>query len=93
MLRDKESNESEAIGPDVVDGKPRDRLGLGTGGTRNTINGGEWKMEAERDKRPSQPDEAWAEWERYEMEKLLNEVRGHLGESSIPVRKAWTNVI
>ncbi|KAL0243438.1 hypothetical protein I308_105404 [Cryptococcus tetragattii IND107] len=78
MLRDKESNESETIGPDVVDGKPRDRLGLGTEGTRNTINGGELKMEAERDKRPSQPDEAWAEWERYEMEKLLNEVRGHL---------------
>ncbi|OCF40014.1 phospholipase D [Kwoniella heveanensis CBS 569] len=31
-------------------------------------------------KKPSAPDEAWAEWEREEMEELLGEVRGHLGE-------------
>ena len=36
-------------------------------------------MENKRD--PSGADEAWAQWEREEMEELLNEVRGHLGES------------
>ena len=28
----------------------------------------------------SGPNDAWAQWEREEMEELLNEVRGHLGE-------------
>nr|AAN75150.2 SPO14 [Cryptococcus neoformans var. grubii] len=77
-LRDKGSNRSETISPDVVNGKPKDRLGVGAAGSRSSINGKEAKGEAEREKKPSQPDEAWAEWERNEMEKLLNEVRGHL---------------
>jgi phospholipase D1/2 len=29
----------------------------------------------------SGPNNAWAEWEKVEMEQLLGEVRGHLGES------------
>lgn len=64
-----------------MNGKPKDRLGVGAAGSRSSINGKEAKGEVEREKKPSQPDEAWAEWERNEMEKLLNEVRGHLGES------------
>lgn len=68
------------ISSDVVNGKPKDHLGLGAAANRSPIKGGEAKREAEREKKPSQPDEAWAEWERDEMEKLLNEVRGHLGE-------------
>lgn len=79
MLRDKGSNRSETIGSDVVNGRPKDRLGLGAV-SRSSIKGEESKREAEREKKPSQPEEAWAEWERDEMEKLLNEVRGHLGE-------------
>lgn len=46
----------------------------------------------QKGEKPSQPEEAWAEWERDEMEKLLNEVRGHLGGFAILVRKAWANV-
>ncbi|AAW43231.2 conserved hypothetical protein [Cryptococcus deneoformans JEC21] len=77
MLRDKGSNRSETIGSDVVNGRPKDRLGLGAV-SRSSTKGEESKREAEREKKPSQPEEAWAEWERDEMEKLLNEVRGHL---------------
>jgi phospholipase D1/2 len=33
-----------------------------------------------KNKKPSGPNEAWAEWEKEEMEILLEEVRGHLGE-------------
>nr|AAN75609.2 SPO14 [Cryptococcus neoformans var. neoformans] len=76
--RDKGSSRSEMISSDVVNGKPKDHLGLGAAANRSPIKGGEAKREAEREKKPSQPDEAWAEWERDEMEKLLNEVRGHL---------------
>jgi phospholipase D1/2 len=36
---------------------------------------------AENKREPSGPEEAWAQWEREDMEELLNEVRGHLGES------------
>ena len=36
---------------------------------------------AENKREPSGPDDAWAQWEREDMEELLNEVRGHLGES------------
>lgn len=80
MLRDKGGNKSETISPDVVNGKPKDRLGSGVVESRSLVKGGEAKREVERGKKPSQPDEAWAEWERDEMEKLLNEVRGQLGE-------------
>jgi phospholipase D1/2 len=31
----------------------------------------------------SGPDDAWAEWEKEEMEELLGEIRGHLGESTV----------
>lgn len=37
---------------------------------------------AENKREPSGPDSAWTQWEREEMEELLNEVRGHLGEYS-----------
>ena len=33
------------------------------------------------DRTPSGPNDPWAQWERDDMEKLLQEVRGHLGES------------
>jgi phospholipase D1/2 len=33
----------------------------------------------ERNQKPSGPNDAWAEWEKQEMEILLEEVRGHLG--------------
>nr|AEG78581.1 SPO14 [Cryptococcus gattii] len=78
MLRDRGGNKSETISPDVVNGKPKDRLGSGVVESRSLVKGGEAKREVERGKKPSQPDEAWAEWERDEMEKLLNEVRGHV---------------
>lgn len=35
---------------------------------------------SESDRTPTGPEEAWAEWEKNEMEELLQEVRGHLGE-------------
>lgn len=38
--------------------------------------------EAQSERQPSGPNDAWAQWEREEMEDLLNEVRGHLGESA-----------
>lgn len=37
--------------------------------------------ELEVQRKPTGPDEAFAIWEREEMEELLSEVRGHLGES------------
>ncbi|ORX40300.1 hypothetical protein BD324DRAFT_641172 [Kockovaella imperatae] len=40
---------------------------------------------------PSGPQEPWAQWEREEMEELLNEVRGHLGE--FDKRVHYTNAI
>lgn len=92
MLRDKGSNTSETVGSDVVNGNPKDRLGFGAVGSRSSTKEEEPKREAERGKKPSQPEGAWAEWERDEMEKLLNEVRGHLGGFAILVRKAWANV-
>jgi len=36
-------------------------------------------------RKPSGPNEAWAEWEKEEMEILLEEVRGHLGEAEAVV--------
>ncbi|OXG99122.1 phospholipase D, partial [Cryptococcus neoformans A1-35-8] len=43
-----------------------------------SFRGSESKREAEREKKASGPDEGWAEWEKEEMELLLNEVKGHL---------------
>ena len=66
---------------------PQKREGHGSGG------GGSGGGNVEgKNKRPSGPNEAWQEWEKEEMEILLEEVRGHLGETrrrgrvSVPVR-------
>ena len=40
------------------------------------------KGEGKHSREPSGPNDPWAQWERDEMEDLLNEVRGHLGEPS-----------
>lgn len=46
--------------------------------------------EKEKEKKHSGPEDAWHDWEVEEMEELLKEVRGHLGESfghwQIPLR-------
>ena len=55
---------------------PQKREGHGSGG------GGSGGGNVEgKNKRPSGPNEAWQEWEKEEMEILLEEIRGHLGES------------
>nr|XP_018262600.1 phospholipase D [Kwoniella dejecticola CBS 10117]OBR84758.1 phospholipase D [Kwoniella dejecticola CBS 10117] len=68
-------HKSETRESDVVDGKPknkhiRESKGVNVGGGSGSATGAERK--------PSSADEAWAEWERDEMEELLGEIRGHL---------------
>ncbi|ODN95881.1 phospholipase D [Cryptococcus wingfieldii CBS 7118] len=81
-------SKAETSDADVVDGKPRDvphphhphvsRPGHHSEGSKSSFRGGESKRETEREKKASGPDEGWAEWEKEEMELLLNEVKGHL---------------
>lgn len=40
---------------------------------------------------PSGPNDAWQQWERDDMEALLNEVRGHLGEPRQVAIGIWAN--
>ncbi|WWD04615.1 hypothetical protein V865_002686 [Kwoniella europaea PYCC6329] len=82
---------SDTRDSDVVEGKPNDikhkressgkspRMEndrpLSPSATRSSAQG---SNEGGVDKKASAPDEAWAEWEREEMEELLGEIRGHL---------------
>lgn len=64
----------------VVNGHPH---GPSESGSSSGGGGGEKR-------KPSSAQEAWAEWEKEEMEALLEEVRGHLGES---VDSMWKDMI
>ena len=55
-------------------------LGHGGDGSEKTSGG---------DRTPSGANEPWAQWERDEMEMLLNEVRGHLGESTLDTPQSY----
>lgn len=57
---------------DIVNGKPRDG--------DSTFHGNPAADTSEVDRTPSGADDPWAEWEKNEMEELLQELRGHLGE-------------
>ncbi|WVQ80598.1 hypothetical protein IAT38_002703 [Cryptococcus sp. DSM 104549] len=82
------SGKSDTRDPDVVDGKPRDRYGMSpvesvrsrsSFGLRGKKGKGGERVEGDKgERKPSGADEAWAEWEREDMEELLKEVRGHL---------------
>lgn len=51
-----------------------------TGSQRHSAEG-EQASGGDKHRKPSAADEAWHDWEKAEMEVLLHEVRGHLGES------------
>ena len=57
------------------------------GGRSNSVSSSattavEGNTATEGERKPSGADDAWSAWEREEMEDLLKEVRGHLGESN-----------
>jgi phospholipase D1/2 len=69
---------------DVVDGAVP---GAGTAGKKTTSLPGGTSAGASvpsdaagAERKPSGPQDPWADWEREEMEELLGEIRGHLGE-------------
>ena len=73
---------SETRGPDVLNGRPNDLHGSSpimnkSPGSESTST---FNSASDKARKPSGPDEGWHEWEREEMEALLGEVRGHLGE-------------
>jgi phospholipase D1/2 len=62
--------------------------GNGNGGKSPKSPGsGSESEKSEEERKPSGPEEAWHEWEREQMEELLGEIRGHLGESHINLRQ------
>nr|XP_019045930.1 phospholipase D [Kwoniella bestiolae CBS 10118]OCF24860.1 phospholipase D [Kwoniella bestiolae CBS 10118] len=82
-------NTSDTRESDVVEGKPKDRHKRESSGKSPRIDADRPRSPSETrssvqpgnegaDKKASAPDEAWAEWEREEMEELLGEIRGHL---------------
>ncbi|WWC88903.1 uncharacterized protein L201_003818 [Kwoniella dendrophila CBS 6074] len=85
------NKQSDTRESDVVDGKPKaeghrressgksPRIGSGSDGPGSpNFNTRSNEEEGRGERKPSSPDEAWAEWERDEMEALLGEIRGHL---------------
>jgi phospholipase D1/2 len=68
---------------DVVDGVVS---GSGTDGKKTTSlpggtsAGASVPSDGTAERKPSGPQDPWADWEREEMEELLSEIRGHLGE-------------
>jgi len=70
-----EKQPSDTRSSDIIDGKPADMYD-------DPEKAREREKEKGKERKPSGQDEAWHDWEREEMEKLLNEVRGHLGMPS-----------
>jgi len=80
-----EGRGSEIRGPDAGDtGGGNSKPGSPTPAVMGKSPGSESTSTFSSDKgrKPSGPEEAWHEWEREEMEEVLGEIRGHLGESS-----------
>lgn len=80
--------DSETRGSDLGDGhgktgSPNFTTGKSPGSESTSTFG------SEKGRKPSGAEEAWHDWEREEMDQVLAEVRGHLGQSSlqpVPVR-------
>lgn len=62
------------------DGDKRSRSGTAEGGAEGDVRD---KVGGDKDRQPSAAGDAWHDWELSEMEELLQEVRGHLGTSSL----------
>nr|XP_019012545.1 phospholipase D [Kwoniella pini CBS 10737]OCF51326.1 phospholipase D [Kwoniella pini CBS 10737] len=83
-------HKSDTRDSDVVDGKPKEKNRRESNGKSPTMDNTPNSPSTIRttpegvnvgggsDRKPSSADEAWAEWERDEMEELLGEIRGHL---------------
>jgi len=57
---------------------PKEGKSPGMESSGTLLNGGN---KSGKERKPSGPDDAWLDWEKEEMEELLGEIRGHLGES------------
>ena len=80
---------TETRSGDITDGKPNDlptspRSAFSMGRSPGSESVSTFSS-TDQGRKASGADAAWHDWEREEMEELLGEVRGHLGEWEIPV--------